>query len=145
MDACQQQLTKDASSARTITMMNSPPNRKHLTFMDPAILHYFPQLECQIVNEAKFPGINALEFFEVYFTDDAPYSFKEYQLTTGDIDVKYGKWMRMNEDDEYSTQQTLHPGFVDNKSTNDSIKFPTSSRKERELHFKTLTKSKYFA
>lgn len=116
----------------------SPPNKKHLNSQDEVIKNYFPDLECAIVKNVEFPGLNALEFFEVYFANEAPYSFKEFQATKGDIDIKYSKWSRRSNDNLVG-EQSFHP----KANRNGLMKFPTSSRKEREQTFKTLTKS-YF-
>ena len=103
------------------------------------------------MKDVLFPGLNALEFFEVYFADDAPYSFKEFQSTKGDIDIEYGKWKRRaggsssNGNDSNCSQDvnihSFHPAASQQQTP--SPTFPTSSRKERVLNFKTLTKS-YF-
>ena len=109
--------------------------------MDPIIKHHFPPLEQQIVSNVTFPGLNALEFFEVYFADDAPYSFKEFQATAGDIDIIYDYWKRKSFDDKATERYSFHPFAANSKGV--YMRFPTSSRKERILNFKTLTKS-YF-
>mmetsp|Transcript_23583 Transcript_23583/g.35065 ORF Transcript_23583/g.35065 Transcript_23583/m.35065 type:complete len:696 (-) Transcript_23583:118-2205(-) len=118
----------------------SPPNKRHLTSEDSIITQYFPPLEHQIVSDERFPGLNALEFFEVYLADDAPYSLKEFQSTMGDIDIDYGKWERRSNNP--ATRHSFHPAGA-KENDNGAMKFPTSSKKERELNFKTLTKS-YF-
>lgn len=132
------------SCSSTNFLKESPPDHKHLTYTDPIIINNFPPLEYQIVNDVKFPGLNALEFFEVFFADNAPYSFKEFQTTSGDIDLDYGKWKRKNYVNNNVNQYSFHPNLPESAHTRHTpIKFPTSSRKERVLNFKTLTKS-YF-
>jgi hypothetical protein len=80
---------------------------------------HFPPLEDTILVSQKFQGLNALEFFSVFFGDDAPFSFQEFQRKRGDIDIEYGKWT---------------------PARNDAPKF---QHLERDISFKTLTKS-YF-
>jgi hypothetical protein len=116
-----------------LTPMISPSksSRKHVTAMDAAIQQNFPQLETEVVT-ATFPGLNALEFFHVFLSNDAPYSFKEFQQTRGDVDIEFGDWAK------YSTDTvSFHP------NANQTFNLPTCSQKERVMHFKTLTKS-YF-
>lgn len=117
------------------TPMTSPPSstlsRRHVTPNDEAIIAQFPQLDTEVVT-ADMPGLNALEFFHVFLSDSAPYNFKEFQETRGDVDIEYGKWAKFNDE-----KVSFNPNAV--KTSN----FPTSSSKERVLTFKTLTKS-YF-
>ncbi len=129
--------TPTTKSPSSVNKMFSPANKMHLSAGDDVVKNFFPFLEYSIVKDVEFPGLNALEFFEVYFADNAPYSFKEFQVTKGDIDINYTKWTRrrISEDEP----QSFHP----RTNQNGLKKFPTSSKKERELSFKTLTKS-YF-
>ena len=136
---------KHDKSSPTSLLQSSPPNKKHLTYMDDVIQHHFPTLENSVVDNVKFPGLNALEFFEVYFADGAPYSFKEFQSTMGDIDIEYSKWKRRpggSHDCDCGTVHSFHPNAC-HQYQSPSPTFPNSSRKERVLNFKTLTKS-YF-
>lgn len=115
----------------------SRASKRHLTSTDNVIIQYFPPLDHHIVRDVKFPGLNSLEFFEVFFSDNAPYTFKDFQLTQGDIDIDFNNWEnRTIQNEKY--QHSFHPA-VNHSNEN----FPSSSMKERELNFKTLTKS-YF-
>jgi len=109
-------------------------SKRHVTSFDTAISSHFPQLETDVVS-AEFPGLNALEFFHVFFSDDAPYSYKEFQQTMGDVDIEFGKWMKSD-----AKPCSFHPNVNTSQYKTD---FPTCSQKERVLEFKTLTKS-YF-
>eukprot|EP00979_Chaetoceros_neogracilis_P007064 scaffold1472_cov245-Chaetoceros_neogracile.AAC.7 len=109
-------------------------HKRHVTSLDAAIVSHFPQLDTDVVS-AEFPGLNALEFFHVFFSDDAPYSYKEFQHTTGDVDIQYGKWKKSN-----ANPCSFHPNV---KAAQCKSHFPTCSRNERVLRFKTLAKS-YF-
>jgi hypothetical protein len=105
--------------------------RRHVTPMDAAITENFPRLENEVVT-AEFPGLNALEFFNVFLSDDAPYSFNEFQQTRGDVDIEFGKWSKYD-----AAAVSFHP------NANALLSLPTCSKKERVMTFKTLTKS-YF-
>lgn len=134
------------SSSTAMSPCSDPPsplfspreksNRRHINPMDKAILAHFPQLDNEVVT-AEFPGLNALEFFYVFFSDKAPFSWKEFQESIGDVDINYGKWDKQKE-----TPFTFHPSVL-NTPREVLPKLPASSRKERVLEFKTLTKS-YF-
>jgi len=121
--------------------LNSPPLKsasfrtRHVTPMDAAITAHFPPLETEVVT-AEFPGLNALEFFHVFLSDAAPYSFKEFQQTQGDVNIEYGQW-RKNDLKSFS----FHPNT--DASMMEKMPLPTCSKKDRVLAFKTLTKS-YF-
>ena len=112
----------------------APSSKRHVTSFDTVISSHFPQLETAVVS-AEFPGLNALEFFHVFFSDDAPYSYKDFQETMGDVDIEFGKWMKSD-----AKPCSFHPNV---KATQYKTDFPTCSQKERVLEFKTLTKS-YF-
>lgn len=114
---------------------HSIQGRSHVKVMDDAIQNHFPSLEHTVVSDIEFPGLNALEFFSVFLADDAPYSFKEFQQTRGDVDVVYGNWDRIRKD----SVSFLPEARLQEVST----KLPTSSQRERVCTFKTLTNS-YF-
>lgn len=57
----------------------------------------YPQLANTIMEESVFVGLNAVEFFHVFFDDDAPYNFKVIQDKRGDIDINYGHWSHLPE------------------------------------------------
>lgn len=81
----------------------------------------FPPLEDEILCNQTFEGLNALEFFNVFLSDDAPFSFREFQLKRGDFDITYGPW----------TSPTKQ----------DSISFHKMQHLQRTISFKTLTKN----
>jgi hypothetical protein len=53
---------------------------------------HYPPLKNQVVKDEKMMGLSAVQFFKVFFNDDAPYNFLEFQKKRGDIDIKYGPW-----------------------------------------------------
>jgi hypothetical protein len=54
--------------------------------------HYYPPLAFKNVNNLEFKGLNALEYFDVFLADDAPYTFEELQKKRQDKNIRYGKW-----------------------------------------------------
>jgi len=54
-------------------------------------IHY-PMLRRTILSDYEFVGLSVHDFFNVFFADDAPYSFQLFQAKRGDLDIKYGKW-----------------------------------------------------
>ena len=64
-----------------------------------------PQLENSVLR-TSFPGLHAKEFFEVFFGDDAPFSFRDFQERRGDINIEYGAW-RQTKNDSKVKQRVL--------------------------------------
>ena len=54
--------------------------------------HYYPPLAFKNVDNLEFKGLNALEYFDVFLADDAPYTFEEIQKKRQDKNIRYGKW-----------------------------------------------------
>jgi hypothetical protein len=50
-----------------------------------------PPLSNMIVEE-EFVSLHAKDFFQIFFGDDAPFSFKDFQKQRGDIDISYSAW-----------------------------------------------------
>ena len=91
---------------------------------------HFPSLEICVIQSVELPYLNTTQqFFDVFFADDAPYSFRDFQKKRGDVDIVYGKW------EECSNEDTIDSVF--------SPLPPKSSAKQRRQKFSTLTKS-YF-
>ena len=58
-------------------------------------LHY-PTLKNNVVKQSgPLVGLNAVDFFHVFFDDDAVYSFKVFQEKRKDIDIVYGNWKEL--------------------------------------------------
>lgn len=123
------------STIDTPTRLKLLPGKSHVRVMDDVIQGHFPPLAHTVVSEAEFPGLNALEFFDVFFADDAPYSFKDFQKTRGDIDIQYSSWDRIS--------QELVSFLPESRLNDSTAKLPTCSQRERICKFKTLTNS-YF-
>mmetsp|Transcript_24613 Transcript_24613/g.34734 ORF Transcript_24613/g.34734 Transcript_24613/m.34734 type:complete len:798 (+) Transcript_24613:996-3389(+) len=101
----------------------------------------FPELPNEVVKDVEFPGLSASDFFRVFFSDDAPYNFSEFQKNRGDVDISYGKWASVGEN------KVNDPKDLENASlhlkANGGKELARELTKERTLKFKTLTKS-YF-
>jgi len=127
--------TGPLTPVKTPSKHNILQGRNHVMAMDDAIQTHFPSLEHTVVSDVEFPGLNALEFFSVFLADDAPYSFREFQQTRGDVDVVYGNWDRIRKDSvSFLPEARLKDAYS---------KLPTCSQRERVCTFKTLTNS-YF-
>jgi len=83
-------------------------------------LHY-PTLKNNVVKQSgPLVGLNAVDFFHVFFDDNAVYSFKVFQEKRKDIDIVYGNWkelpknigsVSMMPDRQESSAITLRPLF----------------------------------
>lgn len=89
--------------------------------------HYPPLAQCAKENIA-LAGLNALDFFNVFFANDAPFTFEELQRKREDKDIRYGQWESL----ENVKQASLHPK---------ACKSLGLSMQERLLKFKTKTNS----
>ncbi len=98
---------------------------------------HYPPLEIRVVSEVEFMDLNTIEFFQVFFSDDAPYSMKDFQQKRGDVDIVYGTWKDVIDVQKLSSfKKQQQPGLV--------FPFPPNSyTRERVLTFHTMTKS-YF-
>eukprot|EP00980_Cylindrotheca_fusiformis_P027999 scaffold22575_cov141-Cylindrotheca_fusiformis.AAC.30 len=90
-------------------------------------LHYPPMTECAKEN-VTLAGLNALEFFDVFFANDAPFTFAELQRKRQDKNIEYGKWQEL----ENIQQASLHPKSAESVDI---------AMQERILTFKTKTNS----
>jgi hypothetical protein len=52
----------------------------------------YPPLTNSVMDKEQFIGLNVVEFFNVFFADDAPYNFLEFQKKRGDTDIVYQPW-----------------------------------------------------
>lgn len=89
--------------------------------------HYPPLAESAKEN-VILTGLNALEFFNVFFANEAPFTFEELQRKRQDKDIQYGKWETL----EKPRQASLHP---------EACEIHDLSIQERLLNFKTKTNS----
>lgn len=105
---------------------------------------HFPPLEICVIDKAELSGLNTTsQFFDVFYADDAPYSFRDFQKKRGDVDIVYGRWEEcMNENDDEAIQNVKVK--ESSSACNSTLEpLPSNSTRQRTLKFNTLTKS-YF-
>lgn len=54
-------------------------------------------LAFMIVDNAQFTSLHAKDFFQIFFGDDAPFSFKDFQKQRGDLNIVYSPWGDSNQ------------------------------------------------
>jgi hypothetical protein len=54
--------------------------------------HVLPTPLANMIVEEEFSSLHAKDFFHVFFGDDAPFSFMDFQRQGGDLDIEYSKW-----------------------------------------------------
>jgi hypothetical protein len=105
---------------------------------------YYPPLSYKNVEHLQFTGLNALEFFDVFLADDAPFNFSEFQKKRKDKDIRYGNW----EDLVGVTQPSLvlAAATIVSPVAKDEDESPLyhNHLKERVLHFQAKTNSGLF-
>lgn len=104
---------------------------------------YYPPLSCMNVEKLEFSGLNALEFFDVFLADDAPFTFSEFQRKRQDKNIRYGNW----EDLSGVTQPSLVQAAATIAAARDEDEMPITYHdhlKERVLHFQAKTNSGLF-
>ena len=75
----------------------------------------FPPLQNVILSDETFSGLNGLEFFHVFLSDEAPFSFYEFQTKRGDVHIEYESWQSRKAPAEHIA--TLgSDGFVSNEN-----------------------------
>jgi hypothetical protein len=100
---------------------------------------YYPPLANMAAENVEFHGLNALEFFDVFFGNNAPYSYQEFQKKRQDKHIQYGLWEPL----ERVAQPSLHHKAAV-RSGGDEASLGQVSLQERILKFHTKTNS-YFA
>ncbi|KAG7365475.1 protein of unknown function DUF4782 containing protein [Nitzschia inconspicua] len=53
---------------------------------------FYPSLSTNALDRVEFHGLNAREFFNVFFSDSAPFGFEAFHKIRKDKNVRYGKW-----------------------------------------------------
>jgi hypothetical protein len=138
-------LKGDESSPTSQTSIHAVETQT-LSDQDWLTKHYPPLNIPMICNEGgeRFVGLNAFEFFNVFYADDAPYNFIECQKKRGDIDICYGAWKDVSNATNPSV--SLYPIVAQHddhqKSTSDQDNTPTiETMQERIISFKAKTNS----
>lgn len=94
---------------------------------------YYPALHNTILDKKEFFGLNAKEFYEVFFANHAPYTFEAFQKKRLDKDIRYGRWETL----EHVKQPSMHS----HAPSCENLKVP--DLRERILKFKAKTRN-YF-
>jgi hypothetical protein len=139
----EQALLEDSSSGETPL----PQDPSTLDTSEQAlewVNQYYPPLSYKNVENLEFCGLNALEFFDVFLADDAPFTFCEFQRKRQDKNIRYGNW----EDLAGVTQPSLvqAAAVISSPAAKDKKESPLyhNHLKERVLHFKAKTNAGIF-
>lgn len=85
----------DAGSSSVPNIISSPLKEKiKQESVDPLkwVKLKHPSLPAVALDRIEFQGLNANEFFDVFFADDAPFGFPTFHRLRRDKEVKYGNW-----------------------------------------------------
>jgi hypothetical protein len=101
----------------------------------------YPSLNTTVVQNVSFPGLHAIEFFRVFFANDAPYNFMELQKERGDLDIVYGDWNDLGPEDPVVLHDSRSNKPLTNDCTSDALTMLLSGSKiqGRVLTFKAKT------
>jgi VAD1 Analog of StAR-related lipid transfer domain len=55
-----------------------------------------PSPLAHLVVKETFNDLHAKDFFQIFFGDDAPFSFRDFQEKSGDLDIVYSRWGENN-------------------------------------------------
>ena len=93
-----------------------------------------PNLPAIALDHVEFRGLNANEFFDVFFADDAPFGFPAFHKLRSDKEVQYGTW-----DNSIPTNNSLIEDMNNNNNVNVNVNvdaIPTSIvTKERAVEY----------
>jgi len=101
-----------------------------LNVLPETLNRHFPPMASTVVNGVVFPGIQGVEIFDIFLSDDAPFSFKQFQKDRGDMEIKYAEWKVTDMPTKFTLGQDPKPPL-------------NTVSSERTCSYKTLTKS-YF-
>ena len=80
---------KSSSSSSAIPAIEQSPSTEHL--IQDAYMIPLP-LNDSIIEGKEFYALHARDFFKIFFSDEAPFSYQDFQKRRGDININYGKW-----------------------------------------------------
>jgi len=101
-----------------------------LNVLPETLNRHFPPMASTVVKGVVFPGIQGVEIFDIFLSDDAPFSFKQFQKDRGDMEIKYAEWKVTDMPTKFTLGQDPKPPL-------------NTVSSERTCSYKTLTKS-YF-
>lgn len=105
--------------------------------------YFYPPLNCKNVENLEFSGLNALEIFDVFWSDDAPFTFSEFQRKRQDKNIRFGKWEELSGVTQPSLVQSAAKIALSTNSIDETPMFH-NNLKERVLHFQAKTNSGLF-
>ncbi len=117
-----------APSASIPSVIESPRKAKSPKSFDASqwMVENFPVLPIVALENVEFRGLNANEFFDVFFADDAPFGFPAFHILRRDKEVQYSPWNTGAPSNDPDRNIEL-PSFV--------------STKEREVQYHAKTNS----
>ena len=102
------------TSDLSVPLIINPSIKNQKTFeedFDPArwVADKFPTLPIIALENVEFRGLNAHEFFDVFFADDAPFGFPAFHILRRDKEVQYSPWnATTNKDNPESNNIEFH-------------------------------------
>ncbi|KAI2508139.1 hypothetical protein MHU86_6312 [Fragilaria crotonensis] len=79
-------------SADSSDEMNSDDRTSPRKSLESTADHVLPAPLANMIVEEEFSSLHAKDFFQIFFGDDAPFSFVDFQRQGGDLDIEYSKW-----------------------------------------------------
>lgn len=126
--------TVPVSLAAVSTTTNQQQQQESRSLPPEWIDTHFPPLEFPVLQNSNLEGLNVVQFFDVFFSDTAPYNFREFQLQRGDKNVEYGPWTPVANG---QAPLSMHPAAVVAPNVT------PRSWVERELHFQAKTNNTF--
>ena len=94
----------------------------------------YPPLDFAVIENQALDGLNVVQFFDVFFSDTAPYNFRDFQIQRGDKNVEYGTWKQVQD----TSMLSMHPA-----AGRAPADLEYRSWIERELHFQAKTNNTF--
>lgn len=139
----------DVVSSSVPFIMQSPSKRKvDEESTDPIkwIKGKNPDLPTIALDYVEFRGLNANEFFDVFFADDAPFGFPAFHKLRRDKEVQYGTWdtvttTHTSSDSDSNINTPNNNNIVSNINNNDDAIPSSIIVKERAVKYHAKTNS----
>jgi len=130
--------SKEIVSNSVPSIIQSPPKGQTIVEDEPSstidpikwIKDNHPNLPAIALDHVEFRGLNANEFFDVFFADDAPFGFPAFHKLRRDKEVQYGTW-----DNSIPTNNSLNDDMNNIKNVNVSMIPSSIVTKEREVEY----------
>jgi hypothetical protein len=130
--------SKEIVSNSVPSIIQSPPKGQTIvedessSTIDPIkwIKDNHPNLPAIALDHVEFRGLNANEFFDVFFADDAPFGFPAFHKLRRDKEVQYGTW-----DNSIPTNNSLNDDMNNINNVNVSMIPSSIVTKEREVEY----------